>query len=60
MSSKKGCCRVGTTLRARTPFNYMDGWFMGSFVYRAFRDLAREPRALVYKAEVPDVELVPR
>jgi len=25
-----------------TPFQYMDGWWMGSFIYRAFRDLARE------------------
>ena len=29
-----------------TPFQYMDGWFMGSFVYRAFRDLAREKSAV--------------
>lgn len=25
-----------------TPFQYMDGWFLGSFVYRAFRALASE------------------
>jgi hypothetical protein len=25
-----------------TPFQYIDGWWMGSFVYRAFRDLAKE------------------
>lgn len=24
-----------------TPYKYMDGWFLGSFVYRAFRDLAK-------------------
>jgi hypothetical protein len=23
-----------------TPYKFMDGWFLGSFVYRAFRDLA--------------------
>jgi len=23
-----------------TPYKYMDGWFLGSFVYRAFKDLA--------------------
>jgi hypothetical protein len=28
-----------------TPFQYMDGWWMGSFVYRAFRDLAKEATA---------------
>jgi hypothetical protein len=25
-----------------TPFQYIDGWWLGSFVYRAFRDLAKE------------------
>ncbi len=24
-----------------TPYKYLDGWYLGSFVYRAFRDLAR-------------------
>ncbi len=28
-----------------TPFQYIDGWYLGSFVYRAFRDLAREQAA---------------
>jgi hypothetical protein len=23
-----------------TPYKYIDGWFLGSFIYRAFRDLA--------------------
>lgn len=26
-----------------TPYKYIDGWYLGSFVYQAFRDLAREP-----------------
>ena len=25
-----------------TPYQYLDGWWMGSFIYRAFRDLARQ------------------
>ena len=25
-----------------TPYKYMDGWYLGSFVYQAFRDLARQ------------------
>jgi dienelactone hydrolase len=25
-----------------TPFQYIDGWYLGSFIYRAFRDLGRE------------------
>jgi len=32
-----------------TPFQYIDGWWLGSFVYRAFRDLAKEsvsPRSM--------------
>jgi dienelactone hydrolase len=28
-----------------TPFQYIDGWYLGSFVYRAFRDLGREGAA---------------
>jgi hypothetical protein len=28
-----------------TPYQYIDGWWMGSFIYRAFRDLAREGEA---------------
>jgi hypothetical protein len=23
-----------------TPYKFMDGWFLGSFVYRAFKELA--------------------
>jgi dienelactone hydrolase len=26
-----------------TPYKFIDGWFLGSFIYTAFRDLAREP-----------------
>jgi len=25
-----------------TPYKYMDGWYVGSFLYQAFRDLARQ------------------
>lgn len=35
-----------------TPFQYMDGWYLGSFVYRAFRDLAREGAASGSAAEL--------
>ncbi len=28
-----------------TPFKYMDGWFLGSFVYRAFKELRAEKAA---------------
>ncbi|MDE3187710.1 MAG: alpha/beta hydrolase family protein [Acidobacteriota bacterium] len=33
-----------------TPFQYMDGWFMGSFVYRAFKALRAEKAAGVTAA----------
>ncbi|HVT28409.1 MAG TPA: alpha/beta hydrolase family protein [Lacipirellulaceae bacterium] len=39
-----------------TPFKYMDGWFMGSFVYRAFKELREkkpeEARAVAEEAEL--------
>jgi dienelactone hydrolase len=25
-----------------TPYKYMDGWFMGSFIYRAFKEIAQQ------------------
>ena len=41
-----------------TPFQYMDGWYMGSFVYRAFRDLARESGSSEIAPEIAERELV--
>jgi hypothetical protein len=32
----------GHYITGETPFQYMDGWYMGSFVYRAFKELRRE------------------
>jgi Prolyl oligopeptidase family len=26
-----------------TPYKYIDGWYLGSFIYRAFKKLARQP-----------------
>jgi hypothetical protein len=44
-----------------TPFQYIDGWWLGSFVYRAFRDLAKEgsPSRKTETIE-PESELVSR
>jgi hypothetical protein len=41
-----------------TPYKFIDGWYLGSFVYRAFRDL---PRRLMQVAEPAEAEkeLVP-
>jgi Alpha/beta hydrolase domain containing 18 len=38
-----------------TPFKYMDGWALGSFVYNSFKQLALKPYPVVAKVE----ELVP-
>ena len=67
--------RIGLNFEARvlpcghyttgeTPYQYIDGWYMGSFVYRAFKAL-REEKARTVSAPanpVPEVEedLVPR
>ncbi len=40
-----------------TPFQYMDGWFLGSFVYRAFRALASESGKWRPKSGTSDREL---
>ena len=29
-----------------TPYKFIDGWYLGSFVYSAFKQLADEPTAL--------------
>jgi len=43
-----------------TPYQYLDGWYLGSFVYRAFRDLALESKSPKPAADLPKRELVPR
>jgi hypothetical protein len=43
-----------------TPYKFMDGWYMGSFVYRAFRDLAREAVAADPAPLTPEEELTPQ
>ena len=40
-----------------TPYKFMDGWFLGSFVYRAFKDLATSGKR---PATLPQGELVAR
>jgi hypothetical protein len=34
-----------------TPYKFMDGWFLGSFVYRAFKELALSGRRPIRQAE---------
>ncbi len=43
------------------PYKFIDGWYIGSFVYGAFRDVAREqPRAAESGAEAEKAEMVER
>ncbi|MFZ0631664.1 MAG: hypothetical protein WAM56_10275, partial [Acidobacteriaceae bacterium] len=41
-----------------TPYKFIDGWYLGSFVYSAFRDLARSSSPS--PAAVPAEEDLPR
>jgi hypothetical protein len=41
-----------------TPFQYIDGWYLGSFVYRAFRDLARDTGLPNSATQLAERELV--
>ncbi len=43
-----------------TPYQYIDGWFLGSFIYRSFRDLAKEPTKALPIRELPEAELATR
>jgi len=43
-----------------TPYKYMDGWFLGSFVYRAFKQLRAEKAAQPTPAEVQAEEFLSR
>jgi Alpha/beta hydrolase domain containing 18 len=40
-----------------TPFQYVDGWYLGSFVYRAFKALRKEPARAPLGAREPEHEL---
>jgi len=55
-------CRVlpcGHYTTGETPYQYIDGWYMGSFVYRAFKALRNE-RPVAALTEIPEEELVSR
>jgi len=42
LNFEKRVLPCGHYTTGETPFQYMDGWFMGSFVYRAFKELRKE------------------
>ncbi|HEX3436144.1 MAG TPA: alpha/beta hydrolase family protein [Pseudacidobacterium sp.] len=42
-----------------TPYKFIDGWYLGSFVYNAFHQLAQEPASLKHPQRgVPEEELI--
>jgi hypothetical protein len=41
-----------------TPYKFMDGWYLGSFVYSAFREIGREPAGSAAVRQANDAELV--
>jgi hypothetical protein len=58
LNYEKRVLPCGHYTTGETPFQYMDGWFMGSFVYRAFKDLRREKamRACITSEPVQEAE----
>jgi hypothetical protein len=40
-----------------TPYQYIDGWYLGSFVYRAFKALRKEKAAGLTPASLPVPEV---
>jgi dienelactone hydrolase len=45
LNFEKRVLPCGHYTTGETPFQYIDGWYMGSFVYRAFKELRREKAA---------------
>lgn len=43
-----------------TPYKFLDGWYLGSFVYNAFKQLAEDPATRKIQQSVPEEELISR
>src|SRR6266568_7175979 len=56
LNFEKRVLPCGHYTTGETPFQYLDGWYMGSFVYRAFKALRREKDAGVKAAVAPLTE----
>ena len=54
---ERGVLPCGHYTTGETPFQYYDGWLLGSFVYRAFRDLAKEASTAQPSLTEPEREL---
>jgi hypothetical protein len=55
LNFEKRVLPCGHYTTGETPFQYIDGWHMGSFVYRAFKELRRDKLA---QDSLPDVSVV--
>jgi len=54
LNFEKRVLPCGHYTTGETPYQYIDGWYMGSFVYRAFKALRKERKvtpAMVHEAE---------
>jgi hypothetical protein len=64
LNYEKRVLPCGHYTSGETPFQYIDGWYMGSFIYRAFKALRREKAlgatATALKATEPEEDLVSR
>ena len=63
LNFEKRVLPCGHYTTGETPFQYMDGWFMGSFVYRAFKALRAEKaaaRAMTPAEDAAEEEAVTR
>jgi hypothetical protein len=64
LNFEKRVLPCGHYTTGETPFQYMDGWYMGSFVYRAFKALRRErataPASMIERPVESEEDLVSR
>jgi dienelactone hydrolase len=56
LNFEKRVLPCGHYTTGETPYQYIDGWYMGSFVYRAFKELRREKQLEASGFEVPASE----
>ena len=53
LNYEKRVLPCGHYTTGETPFQYMDGWHMGWFVYRAFKDLRKESKSCASRQPHP-------
>jgi dienelactone hydrolase len=60
LNFEKRVLPCGHYTTGETPYQYIDGWYMGSFVYRAFKALREEKKATPAMAHEAEEEVVLR